>query len=124
MKARTALLIIAVFVSGLSVFSCSVVSTFQRSHQDGNELALQNRLLTFRAGIRKYASDKKDLPQTLADLRNAGYGTNFTDPVTEHDDWQTVVGEDPTILKGKRGIIDVRSNSTAISSRGTPYNTW
>src|ERR1700681_3309017 len=118
MKARTAFLImVAVFITAFSVICCSAVRTWQRSKRDGDEMALQNRLLTFRAGIRKYAADKRELPQTLAELRSAGYGTNFSDPVTGRDDWRTVIGEDPTILRGKSGIIDVRSNSTAISSR-------
>jgi hypothetical protein len=28
------------------------------------------------------------------------------------------------LINGKRGVIDVHSASTTISSRGTPYSSW
>ena len=124
MRIRTAILTLSVLLGTLSILSCSMVAKWQRAQREGDELALQNRLDAFRAGIRAYAADKKDLPQTLAELRNAGYGTILKDPITGSDDWQAVFGEDSNVLPGKKGIINVHSKSTAVSSRGTPYNTW
>ncbi|MEP6911778.1 MAG: hypothetical protein ABI923_03435 [bacterium] len=107
---------------GLS--SCSVVSKIRANNRRVNEPVLQDRLDSFRLGLRQYAAARKELPQSLAEFRSSGYGHTFEDPITGKDDWQVDIGEDPQLIKGKRGVINFHSSSTAISSRGTPYNTW
>ena len=104
--------------------SCSVASRIRENNLRVNEFALQSRLDTFRLGLRQYAAARKELPQSLAEFRSAGYSHTFEDPITGKDDWQVEIGEDPQLIKGKRGIINIHSSSTAISSRGTPYNKW
>lgn len=104
--------------------SCSVVSRIRANNRRVNEPVLQDRLESFRLGLRQYAAAKKELPQSLAELRSSGYGHTLEDPITGKDDWQVEIGEDPKLIKGKRGIINIHSSSTAISSRGTPYNKW
>ena len=89
-----------------------------------NETLLQSRLDSFRVELRDYASTRNALPQSLEEFRSSGFAHTFEDPITGKDDWQVVIGEDPKLIKGKRGIINIHSSSTAISSRGTPYNTW
>ena len=107
---------------GLS--SCSVISKIRANDRRVNEPVLEDRLSWFRLGLRQYAAARKELPQSLAEFRSSGYVHTFQDPITGKDDWQVVIGEDPKLLKGKRGIINIHSSSTEISSRGTPYNTW
>ena len=110
-------------VVGLS--SCSVISRIRANDRRANEPVLKNRLDWFRLGLRQYAAARKELPQSLAEFRSSGYGHTFEDPITGKDDWQVEIGEDdPQLIKGKRGVINFHSSSTAISSRGTPYNTW
>jgi hypothetical protein len=104
--------------------SCSVISVWRRANHEAKEKALQNGLDYFRAELKRYVKDKRELPQSLADLRNEGYASPLPDPITGRDDWQAQIGEDPLLIKGKRGVINIHSSSTDISSRGTPYNTW
>ena len=107
---------------GLS--SCSVISRIRANNRRVNETLLQSRLDSFRIELRQYAAMRNELPQSLAEFRSSGFAHKFEDPITGKDDWQVVIGEDPKLIKGKRGIINIHSSSTAISSRGTPYNTW
>ena|SRR5438477_7752728 len=111
-------------VLALGVSSCTVISRIRDNNRHINELALQDRLDFFRRSLRQYAESRNELPQSLAELRSSGLAHNLEDPITGKDDWQVVIGEDPKLIKGKRGIINIHSSSTAISSRGTPYNTW
>ena len=109
-------------IVGLS--SCSVVSKIRANNRRVNEPVLQDRLDSFRLGLRRYAAARKELPQSLTEFRSSGFAHTLEDPITGKDDWQVDIGEDPQLIKGKRGIINIHSSSTAISSRGTPYNTW
>ena len=84
---------------------------------------MRSNLLTIRSEIQSYVVNKKELPQTLDDLAG-GKSFNLPDPITGKVDWQIVMGENPALIKGKRGIIGVHSASTAVSSQGTRYDTW
>ena len=93
----------------LGVESCLVISRIRENDRRINEMVLQDRLDLFRRALRKYAESRNELPQSLAELRSSGLAHSL---------------EDPKLLKSKKGIINIHSSSTAISSRGTPYNTW
>lgn len=108
----------------LGVESCLVISRIRENDRRINEMVLQDRLDLFRRALRKYAESRNELPQSLAELRSSGLAHSLEDPITGRDDWQLDIGEDPKLLKSKKGIINIHSSSTAISSRGTPYNTW
>ena len=111
-------------VLALGVSSCTVISRIRDNNRHINELVLQDRLDFFRRSLRQYAESRNELPQSLAELRSSGLAHNLEDPITGKDDWQVEIGEDPKLLRGKKGIINIHSSSTAISSRGTPYNSW
>lgn len=113
-----------VVVLGLALMSCRIISRIRQNDLRLNETLLQTRLDSFRLGLRQYATDKKELPQSLAEFRASRLAHTFPDPITGKDDWHVDIGEDPKLIKGKRGIINIHSSSTEISSRGTPYNTW
>jgi general secretion pathway protein G len=77
--------------------------------------------------IDQYTADKKKAPQSLQDLVDGGYFRQLpTDPVTNSNStWEAVT--DTAVSspdQTESGIIDVHSGSAAISSEGTPYNTW
>ena len=108
----------------LGVESCLVISRIRENNRHINELVLQDRLDFFRRSLRQYAESRNELPQSLAELRSSGLAHNLEDPITGRDDWQVEIGEDPKLLRGKKGVINIHSSSTAISSRGTPYNSW
>ena len=122
MRLKVLLAGFVVLLLGLS--SCSVISRIRDNNRHINEMALQDRLDFFRRALRQYAQSRNELPQSLSELRSSGLAHNLEDPITGKDDWQVVIGEDPKLIKGKRGIINIHSASTAISSRGTPYNSW
>jgi hypothetical protein len=88
------------------------------------EQTLKDNLALWRKAIRTYAEKRGELPQTLKDLEAEGVYATVPDSITGRADWQVTIGEDPALVKGKRGIINVHSASTAVSSEGTPYNTW
>jgi hypothetical protein len=118
------ILVVCAVALSLGVFSCSVISRIRDNNRRISELVLQDRLDFFRRSLRQYAESRNELPQSLAELRSSGLAHNLEDPITGRDDWQVEIGEDPKLLKGKKGIINIHSSSTAISSRGTPYNKW
>lgn len=120
---RAATLIVICCIGTVCTACYSSTKTWQRAVREGDEQALRNNLLAIRYDIRTYASKKQELPHSLDDLRE-GRPFDLKDPITGRSDWQVVIGEDLTLLKGKRGIIDVHSASAAVSSQGTPYNSW
>ena len=111
-------------VLSLGVVSWRVYSGIRENNRHINEVVLRDRLESYREGLLKYAEARNELPQSLAEFRSSGLAPTQADPITGKDDWQIEIGENPTLLKGKKGIINIHSSSTAISSRGTPYNTW
>ena len=113
-----------IILFALVLSSCTIISRIRENDRRLNETLLQSRLDSFRVGLRQYVAARNELPQSLAEFRSSGSAHKFEDPITGKDDWQVVIGEDPKLLKGKRGIINIHSSSTEISSRGTPYNTW
>jgi general secretion pathway protein G len=75
--------------------------------------------------IDKYAIDNGAFPQTLDDVVTAGYINQIPeDPITKKPNWKIVVEEKILRDTKRRGIVDVRSSSTATSSEGSPYSTW
>jgi len=88
---------------------------------------LRDNLREMRRVIDQFTADKKKAPQTLQDLVDAGYFRQLPiDPITNSNStWETVADTavaSPEQTEG--GIADVHSGSTAISTEGTPYNTW
>jgi general secretion pathway protein G len=114
---RLAVFIFVVCVVSLSGICCS---PFRRMEEKN----LKDNLAIMRQAIRTYAVKRGELPQTLKDLEAEGVYATVPDSITGRADWQVTIGEDPALVKGKRGIINVHSASTAVSSEGTPYNTW
>jgi general secretion pathway protein G len=92
------------------------------------ESTLKMNLHSLREVIDQYTADKKKAPQTLQDLVDGGYYRKELpwDPMTDRNDsWvpqfdTSVASADQT----ESGITDVTSGSSAMSTEGTPYNTW
>jgi general secretion pathway protein G len=91
------------------------------------EAVLKDNLRTLRNLIDQYTADKKKAPQALQDLVDAGYLREIPeDPITEsRDTWEVVFDTSVSSPdQTESGIVDLHSGSSAISSEGTPYNTW
>ena len=123
-KFRVAVFIFALCVVSMAGICCSGFHAWRNAVRQTKEQVLKDDLVRMRAAIRTYAIKTGGLPQTFGDLATVGVITTVPDPMTDRADWQVTIGEDPALIKGKRGVINVHSASTAISSQGTPYNTW
>lgn len=120
------LLELMVVISVIMILLAIAVPTYSRSIVAANERALRSDLSLLRQDIWKYTLDKQKAPQSLDDLRAAGYITKIPDdPMTHEPNWE-VVQEDVLLSPDQQdpGIIDVHSASTATASDGTSYNTW
>jgi len=111
----------------MSILVAIAIPIYQRYVVTARETVLKANLHDLRKAIDMYTADKKKAPQSLNDLVDAGYFRELPlDPVTQSNTtWEPVTG--PTVAsvdQTETGITDVRSGSTAVSSEGTPYNTW
>ena len=90
------------------------------------ETVLRENLLAMRRVIKQYIKDKQQPPRSLQDLVEAGYFRQLPNyPVTNSNSTWMPVGE-AIVSPGQteRGITDVHSGSSSISSNGTAYNSW
>jgi general secretion pathway protein G len=101
------------------IYSHSVVR--QREDNLRHNLKVLNKL------IFQYALDKQKAPESLEDLKTAGYIDKIPDDITGNvDTWQTEPAEGILSLdqKDADGIIGVHSGSNQVGSDGTAYSTW
>ncbi|HEY9405184.1 MAG TPA: hypothetical protein VIQ24_21210 [Pyrinomonadaceae bacterium] len=115
--------VIVVF-SAAGLISCGAAPEYQKTVVEARESVLRDDLSQMRKLIDQYMVDNGKPPQSLEDLARAGYLREVPDdPMTGKKDWRVVIGEPPS-GKGEKGIIDIRSASTAKSTDGKPYNEW
>ena len=120
------LLELMIVISILVILALIAMAQYNRTVLAAKEATLREDLFTMRRMIDQYAADKGKLPQSLDDLRGAGYIHDVPiDPMTDAADWQVEFGEDPGSTGGEQGVTNVRSASGDISSDGsTRYNEW
>lgn len=100
--------------------------------QNAREAVLRGNLLAMRAvidqyTIDQYTNDKHQPPQSLQQLVDAGYIRELPmDPMTRSNSTWTPVMGNVVVSPGQttRGITDLHSSSTSISSNGTTYSAW
>jgi general secretion pathway protein G len=116
-----------IVITIIAILAAIAIPMYQSIMLRTKETVLKNNLHELRTSLDQYTADKKKAPQTLQDLVDAGYYREIPiDPITNsRETWETVMetavsSPDQT----ETGIGDVRSGSSAISSEGTPYNTW
>jgi general secretion pathway protein G len=99
---------------------------YSRSLVRAREAVLRNDLFELNKLISQYTLDKQKAPQSLDDLKQAGYIKEIPkDPMTGEANWE-VEQEDvlSSIDQQDPGIVGVHSASSAISSEGTAYSSW
>jgi general secretion pathway protein G len=120
------LLELMVVIAIIAILLAIVIPTYSRSLVASRERALHADLNLLRSSIWKYTFDKQKAPQSLDDLRVAGYIEKIPDdPMTHEPNWEVV--EDEYLLSPDQqdpGVIDVHSASNAIGTDGTAYSTW
>ena len=121
------LLELMIVITIIAILAAISVPIYKAVVLNAKETVLRDNLRDLRKIIDQYTADKKKAPQSLQDLVDAGYFRQLPiDPITNSNStWEpatdtAVAAPDQT----ESGIVDVHSGSTAISSQGTPYNTW
>ena len=89
---------------------------------------LRQNLETLNQLIFQYTQDKQKAPESLDDLRTAGYLKSIPEDITGSvDTWETEPG-DGTIMSLDQtdtgGIIGVHSGSNQVGSDGKAYSDW
>jgi len=120
------LLELIVVISIIAIMLAITIPTYSRSLVAARERALRSDLNLLRTAIWNYTFDKQKAPQSLDDLRAAGYIDRIPDdPMTHEPNWEVVEDEYLLTLEQQDpGLIDVHSASGALSSDGTAYSTW
>jgi general secretion pathway protein G len=126
-EAGFTLLELMIVISIIFILIGMAVGQYGKTVQHAREAALHTDLQTMREAIDNYTLDRLTPPQSLEDLKNAGYLREVpTDPITQAKDWQLDYGTDVlTPDQNGSGITDVHSVSAQISKfEGTPYSSW
>jgi general secretion pathway protein G len=128
-KARSrgfTLLELMIVICLIMILASIAVPAYNQSIIQARESVLRSNLSTLRNVISQYTLDKQKAPQSLDDLKQAGYLREIPiDPMTRQDNWE-VKEEDvmDAVDQQDPGITDVHSASNGTASDGTLYSTW
>ena len=114
-------------ITTITILVAISISRYESPIRQSKENALKQNLFEMRRVIKQYLKDKEQAPHSLHDLVEAGYfGQLPIDPMTNSNStWKPVI-ETIDVLPGQtdRGIADLHSGSSSISSNGTAYSAW
>src|ERR1700704_4094829 len=115
-----------VVISIILILLSIAVPTYSQSVNRAREDNLRRNLWTLNEVIFQYTLDKKKAPQSLGELKQAGYIESIPEDITGRDDtW--VLDQDDSIMSLDQtdpGITGVHSGSDHIASDGTVYSEW
>ena len=120
------LLELMIVISMIMILMAVAVPMYNQSIIQARESVLRSNLATIRNVISQYTLDKQKAPQSLDDLKTAGYFREIpVDPMTKEPNWQ-VDQEDVMMAVDQQdpGITNVHSSSNGIATDGTAYSTW
>lgn len=113
-------------ISIITIFMAVVIPMYNQSVNRAREKVLRTDLDMLNHLIVQYTLDKQKAPQSLDDLRSAGYLKEIpADPMTREPNWE--VEQDEVMLSIAQqdpGITGVHSASNAIGSDGRAYSSW
>ena len=116
-----------VVISLILVLLSIALPMYNQSILRAREARLHRNLATLNEVIQQYSLDKKQAPQSLDDLVQAGYLKFIPEDITGGNTWVTEP-EDPDPQKAwnpdQTGIASVHSGSNETSSDGTLYSSW
>jgi general secretion pathway protein G len=117
-----------IVISILVILAMIAMGQYNKTVLAAKEATLREDLFTMRKMIDQYAADKGKLPQSLDDLKEAGYIHEVPDdPMTEAvgNDWDVENGDDPGSNDNSQGVVNVHSSSGDMDAAGDkPYNQW
>jgi general secretion pathway protein G len=120
------LLELMIVLSIIMILMAVAVPMYNQSIVQARESVLRQNLSTLRNVIQQYTLDKQKAPQSLDDLKTAGYLREIPlDPMTREANWE-VTQEDVLMAVDQEnpGITDVHSASNGTASDGTAYSSW
>lgn len=120
------LLELMIVISIIMILMAVAVPVYNQTIVQARESVLRSNLNTLRNVISQYTLDKQKAPQSLDDIKTAGYLREIpVDPMTRQANWE-VVQEDTLLAVDQQepGIVDVHSASSGTASDGTAYSTW
>jgi general secretion pathway protein G len=116
-------LMIAMFV--VVILISVAVPTYIYTVRHARETILQENLDQMRRMIDQYGADKGRLPDTLEDLKTAGYLREIpVDPMTDKVEWDEIKGDDFNATDGRQGLKDVKSLADGEDMAGKPYREY
>jgi len=121
------LLELMIVMSVIAILLAIAIPTYSHSIVAARERALRSDLTQLRNAIWRYTFDKQRAPQSLDDLKTAGYIDKIPDdPMTHEPNWEVVQDDDVLLSIDQQdpGVSDVHSASSNTASDGTAYNTW
>jgi general secretion pathway protein G len=124
-SARLSVALLVLIIVGMGTVYYTVVPVVREVEVQTREAILRDTLGQMRVAINKYAAERGQLPNTLDDLVDAKLLTKVPiDPVTETRNWRVIQGTELNGFRSAPGIVDVRCQSSARSSKGTVYSEW
>ncbi|HVF67852.1 MAG TPA: type II secretion system protein [Pyrinomonadaceae bacterium] len=120
------LLELMIVISILVILALIAMAQYNKTVLAAKEATLREDLYTMRKMIDQYAADKGKLPQSLDDLKTAGYVHDIPiDPMTDAADWQPEFGDDSGSTDSSQGMVNVRSASGEMDSLNEKrYSEW
>jgi general secretion pathway protein G len=115
-----------IVISILVILALIAMAQYNKTVLAAKEATLREDLYTMRKMIDQYAADKGKLPQSLDDLKTAGYVHDIPiDPMTDAADWQPEFGDDSGSTDSSQGMVNVRSASGEMDSLNEKrYSEW
>jgi general secretion pathway protein G len=117
-----------VVISIILILLGVAIPIYSHSIMRAKEDNLRKNLETLNYMIYQYGQDKQKAPQSLDDLKSAGYIKSIPDDITGNPDtWETESGEDVILSIDQTdpgGIVGVHSGSNQVGSDGKAYSTW
>ena len=116
----------AVVISLILILLSIALPMYNQSILRSKEAKLHHNLYVLNQVIQQYSLDKKQAPQTLDDLVQAGYFKFIPEDITGRTDTWHTEPEDPqnAMDPNQTGIGSVHSGSDDLSSEGIPYSSW
>jgi general secretion pathway protein G len=121
------LLEMMVVISIILILLGMALPIYSHSITRAREENLRKNIDTLNQMIYQYTQDKQKAPQSLEDLKSAGYIKDIPDDITGSNTWELEQGDGAIMSLYQTdpgGIIGVHSGSNQTASDGTAYSTW
>jgi general secretion pathway protein G len=115
-----------IVISVIMILMAVAIPNYNQAVVKSRESVLRANLASLRSVIQQYTLDKQKAPQSLDDLKQAGYFRDIpVDPMTHEPNWE-VEQEDVMLAVDQQdpGITGVHSASSGTASDGTAYSSW